>query len=1035
MRAPILLGLVASGHAGTNDCNVNSHCSSGEFCYSSNIGNSGNEFCGPGSLRNCDCHACDDYLYGGGPGFASGTQNCARYENVCKDDCTQTWPAPTRKPVVWEFETGVGDPDGVDCLSPETEEECRDAVRAAGLSKGGDSSAFAGDYGAGRGCYTYAYGAYAGMGFWSTSGDPTDMAISTEPWPAADGGLMRVCAPRGNPYLLYKGGSCNAPLQIENLGAFDDPEGCAPAAHAAGCPFFMWSPVTSWGCRCCSGANWENPNWNFYALDASAPLDFTPKPIAYPTPRPTPTPSLRPTPRPTQRPTPTPSARPTPRPTARLSPAPTPGPGKPTASPSPAPSPRPTPRPTSRPTGGAPTTFECVNDDSTADSAGDTCTDWYDDHPEDCRGQYDDEDFYATDQCCACEGYSYAYEGPPVGSYGYDVPYDVQSRCLDAAGAQFRCFFDALPNDFFEKAMAHSFSYEFEHPDLTDDAWGADFEPAALRDDVETCADVEADPGFLEACAWGPDLYRTACRAELENTTSCHYEEQAWARGLKDCRPRCPAAPTPAPTLPPVVAGSLTLAGVSIADVTSDARVVLREAIAAVAAVDADAVTIVRVGSARRRRLQADVDGIVVEYKIETTSFAEAEAIEAGVLGADDVAACLDDASTTGLYDFGCSQISTPAWCSTVWKSNGASGARERAVKVRFPHRCSMLDDADFTASEQCCACGGGNSPNALMAQGLADAAAGTSSEDLFFGVAVEAMGVEIVSTFAPTASPTTFWDNKQSSSNEKFEAILQGERGMGLQLVVLMALIVAALVGGCCCYFSAKALSGLLQVTNAGPKKKKETRQALLPRRAPGYELTGSPGPGLAGHKRTFSVRLPADAREYQEVKCSTPTGAPVVFQAPAGASPGQTVYVPWDPPGEATVKSVAKPPRYRSELAPPPPPSPPCVEINQRVGEFSFLRRPPAAEPASTEMVVTIPPGTAPGSQLTLSLPDGREQLITTPPGSKPGDSLSVPVPPAITESAPPAALGCGLMDLDCGLDTTDAPADLEDGPIPYN
>ena len=970
MRAPILLlGLVASGLAGTNDCNVNSHCGSGEFCYSSNINNGGNEFCGPGSLRNCDCHACDDYLYGGGPGFAPGTQNCARYENVCKADCTKTWPVPTRKPVVWEFETGVGDPDGVDCLSPASEEECRDAVRAAGLSKGGDSSAFAGDYGSGRGCYTYAYGAYAGMGFWSTSGDPTDMAISTEAWPVADGGLMRVCAPRGNPYLLYKGGSCNAPLQVENLGAFDDPEGCAPAAHAAGCPFFMWSPYTSWGCRCCSGVNWENPNWNFYALDPARPLEFTPRPIASPTPRPIPTPSLRPTPRPTQRPTPTPSARPTPRPTprpslrptqrltprptARPSPAPTAGPGKPTArpvfsptprptlmptprptaSPSPAPSPRPTPRPTSRPTGGVPTTFECVNDDSTADSAGDTCTDWYDDHPEDCRGQYDDEDFYATDQCCACEGYSYAYEGPPVGSYGYDVPYDVQSRCLDAAVAQFRCFFDALPDDYFEEAMAHSFSYEFEHPDLTDDAWGADFEPAALRDDVETCADVESDPGFLEACAWGPSRLRTMCRAELENTTSCHYEEQAWARGLKDCRPRCPAAPTPAPTLPPVVAGSLTLAGVSIADVTSDARVVLREAIAAVAAVDADAVTIVRVGSARRR-LQADVDGIVVEYKIETTSFAEAEAIEAGVLGADDVA-CLDDASTTGLYDFGCSKISTPAWCS-------------------------MLDDADFTASEQCCACGGGSSPDALMAQGLADAAAGTSSEDLFFGVAVEAMGVEIVSTFAPTAAPTTFWANKQSSGNEKFEAILQGERGMGLQLVVLMALVAAALVGGCGCYFSARALSGLLQVTNAGPKKKKETRQALLPRKAaPGYELTGSPGPGLAGHKRTFSVRLPADAREYQEVKCSTPTGAPVVFQAPAGASPGQTVYVPWDPPGEATVTSVAKPRRYRSELAP----------------------------------------------------------------------------PPVITESAPPAAPGCGLMDLDCGLDTTDAPADLEDGPIPYN
>ena len=269
---------------------------------------------------------------------------------------------------------------------------------------------------------------------------------------------------------------------------------------------------------------------------------------------------------------------------------------RPTASPSPAPSPRPTPRPTSRPTGGVPTTFECVNDDSTADSAGDTCTDWYDDHPEDCRGQYDDEDFYATDQCCACEDYSYAYDGPPTGSYGYyGVPDDVESRCLDAALAQFQCFFDALPDDYFEEAMAHSYSYEFEHPDLTDDAWGADFEPAALRDDVETCADIESDPGFLEACAWGPSRLRTMCRAELENTTSCHYEEQAWARGLKDCRPRCPAAPTPAPTLPPVVAGSLTLAGVSIADVTSDARVVLREAIAAVAAVDADAVTCVEI--------------------------------------------------------------------------------------------------------------------------------------------------------------------------------------------------------------------------------------------------------------------------------------------------------------------------------------------------------------------------------------------------------------------------------------------------------
>ena len=33
MRAPILLGLVASGLAGS--CNKNKHCDSDEFCYSS----------------------------------------------------------------------------------------------------------------------------------------------------------------------------------------------------------------------------------------------------------------------------------------------------------------------------------------------------------------------------------------------------------------------------------------------------------------------------------------------------------------------------------------------------------------------------------------------------------------------------------------------------------------------------------------------------------------------------------------------------------------------------------------------------------------------------------------------------------------------------------------------------------------------------------------------------------------------------------------------------------------------------------------
>ena len=85
MRAPILLGLVASGLAAS--CNKNKHCNSGEFCYS---------FANSCSNMNCACHDCDDYS--GAPGFTSGTQNCERYENICGGDCTKSAPAPTRRP-------------------------------------------------------------------------------------------------------------------------------------------------------------------------------------------------------------------------------------------------------------------------------------------------------------------------------------------------------------------------------------------------------------------------------------------------------------------------------------------------------------------------------------------------------------------------------------------------------------------------------------------------------------------------------------------------------------------------------------------------------------------------------------------------------------------------------------------------------------------------------------------------------------------------------------------------------------------------
>ena len=71
------------------------------------------------------------------------------------------------------------------CSAPSSELVCLAAVLAEGLSPGGCGGYdFAGDYGSGRGCYTYASGDYAGCGFWSTSGDPTNMCM--------DGGREKV---------------------------------------------------------------------------------------------------------------------------------------------------------------------------------------------------------------------------------------------------------------------------------------------------------------------------------------------------------------------------------------------------------------------------------------------------------------------------------------------------------------------------------------------------------------------------------------------------------------------------------------------------------------------------------------------------------------------------------------------------------------------------------------------------------------------------------------------------------------------------
>jgi hypothetical protein len=64
-----------------------------------------------------------------------------------------------------------------------------------------------------------------------------------------------------------------------------------------------------------------------------------------------------------------------------------------------------------------------VNDDSIVDYRGDanTCSSWYDDHPEDCD-LYNTDDFIAASLCCACGG------GSPIPNSLRNLTMNVDSK-------------------------------------------------------------------------------------------------------------------------------------------------------------------------------------------------------------------------------------------------------------------------------------------------------------------------------------------------------------------------------------------------------------------------------------------------------------------------------------------------------------------------------------------------------------------------------------------------------------------------------
>ena len=145
--------------------------------------------------------------------------------------------------------------------------------------------------------------------------------------------------------------------------------------------------------------------------------------------------------------------------------------------------------------------------------------------------------------------------------------------------------------------------------------------------------------------------------------------------------------PTLAPTEAPVVAGSLTLSGISVADASGEeSKAVLRGAIADVAGVSKSAVTILGVASAsaRRRRLQA---GVVVDYKIELTDHEASEDAAANLASASptEVDEAIVDAAKDENAEAVFAAVATTSLTSTVVAATDAPTAAPRPTPRPTP--------------------------------------------------------------------------------------------------------------------------------------------------------------------------------------------------------------------------------------------------------------------------------------------------------------------------------------------------------------
>ena len=399
----------------------------------------------------------------------------------------------------------------------------------------------------------------------------------------------------------------------------------------------------------------------------------------------------------------------------------------------------------------------------------------------------------------------------------------------------FTCIMDATPpyEDWVRWPGGSGTSYSYVLNPGDDELWADDdgargigAEPLPLADGVATCGDVEADPAFRDRCWTQLPQMVQGCGPAYEGLMTCWYETEARVRGGLDCALTCPPAPppTPAPAASGGACDAIDVAGTDYGLVTGFAYDGLYE--------------------------EAGACNGQPYYKCTCcTAYDPARDV-------DDPDECLSEKNFHHYvwYDGAAWQLRLyTGGAGDMWGWDECGGGSGWGDEYRLED-----PDGDLAAA---------------------------SVEGTWEKQETDFAGGDMVYLWNDHAMTATCVAGSSASAASGFSAILAGERGLGPQTLLVLALLVLLVLCLFCC---ARPRPRQACCRRRRGRRKKKTSVAR-PRRSPRCRATGCslPGPALAGHERTFCVKMPADARAPRSARPPARRSTSARRPGPARARP----------------------------------------------------------------------------------------------------------------------------------------------------